>query len=145
MSPTSYQTAPPRDKAGAEVYDRSKFGSIRHIHLQESPLLRAFLLIGTEKGTRTPTPYGHNHLKVACLPIPPPRHYNSFAAPKTAANPVLLLFWSSRNISRYCSWFLLPFQNRNIICCRLLLHFQYRWIWQTYLSQLVSFLFSKVT
>jgi hypothetical protein len=79
MSPTSYQTAPPRDKAGAEVYDRSNFGSIRHIHLQESPLLRAFLLIGTEKGTRTPTPYGHNHLKVACLPIPPPRRYNSFA------------------------------------------------------------------
>lgn len=40
--------------------------------------MRALLLIGTEKGTRTPTPYGHNHLKVACLPIPPPRHYNSF-------------------------------------------------------------------
>ena len=81
MSPTSYQTAPPRDKAGAEVYDRTRFGSIQHIHLQESPLLRAALLIGTEKGTRTPTPYGHNHLKVACLPIPPPRHYNSFCSP----------------------------------------------------------------
>lgn len=34
---------------------------------------RAFLKIGTEKGTRTPTAYGHYHLKVACLPIPPPR------------------------------------------------------------------------
>ena len=60
-------------------------GSIRPIpyrvnvtfHLQESPQQRALLIIGTEKGTRTPTPYGHNHLKVACLPIPPPRqNYN---------------------------------------------------------------------
>ncbi len=145
MSPTSYQTAPPRDKAGAEVYDRSRFGSIRHVHLQESPLLRADLLIGTEKGTRTPTPYGHNHLKVACLPIPPPRHYNSFAAPISTANPVSLLFWSGRNISWSSGWFLLSFQDRNIICRRFLFHFQHCWIWQTYLSQLVSFLFSKVT
>ena len=43
MSPTSYQTAPPRDKAGAKVYDRTLGGSI-NLHLQESPLTRAFLL-----------------------------------------------------------------------------------------------------
>ena len=61
-------------------------GSIRLIpyrvnvtfHLQESPQQRALLIIGTEKGTRTPTPYGHNHLKVACLPIPPPRQYSVY-------------------------------------------------------------------
>ncbi len=47
-------------------------------HLQESPQQRALLIIGTEKGTRTPTPYGHNHLKVACLPIPPPRQYSVY-------------------------------------------------------------------
>jgi len=58
---------------------------------------------------------------------------------------VLLLFWSGRNVSWNSGWFLLSFQDRNIICCRLLFHFKYRWIWQTYLSQLVSFLFSKVT
>lgn len=47
--------------------------------------MRAPLLIGTEKGTRTPTPIGHNHLKVACLPIPPPRHYNSLATSRNIA------------------------------------------------------------
>ncbi|CAE6952806.1 conserved protein of unknown function [Ectopseudomonas oleovorans] len=40
---------------------------------QESPLTAGFLEYGTEEGTRTPTAYGHYHLKVACLPIPPPR------------------------------------------------------------------------
>lgn len=57
---------------------------------------------------------------------------------------LLLLLWSLRYVSRNNGW-LLPFEHRDIICRRLLLHFQYRWIWQTYLSQLLSFLFSKVT
>ena len=43
-------------------------------------------LYGTEKGTRTPTAYGHYHLKVACLPIPPPRQ-NRFTAEERLVHP----------------------------------------------------------
>ncbi|SOB49317.1 hypothetical protein PLUA15_120043 [Pseudomonas lundensis] len=78
--PSGYE---PDELPDCSIPRQSWSGSIRLIpfrvnptfHIQESPLLRAFLIIGTEKGTRTPTPYGHNHLKVACLPIPPPRQY----------------------------------------------------------------------
>ena len=123
-------------------------GSIRPIplrvnvtfHLQESPQQRALLIIGTEKGTRTPTPYGHNHLKVACLPIPPPRHRLRYCM-----KLFLLLLLSWRYVSRI-SCRLLLLEHRDIIRSRLLLwNFKYCWVWQTYLSQLMSFLFSKVT
>ena len=46
-------------------------------HKRENPHTAGFSVFGTEEGTRTPTAYGHYHLKVACLPIPPPRQ-NSF-------------------------------------------------------------------
>ena len=123
-------------------------GSIRPIpyrvnvtfHLQESPQQRALLIIGTEKGTRTPTPYGHNHLKVACLPIPPPRQYYSYIM-----KPVLLLLLSWRYVSRWSSRLLL-LKHRDIIRSRFCFwNFQHCWVWQTYLSQHMSFLFSKVT
>lgn len=34
----------------------------------------SFLEFGTEDGLEPVSPIGHYHLKVACLPIPPPRH-----------------------------------------------------------------------
>ncbi|ROL89105.1 hypothetical protein BK640_16490 [Pseudomonas protegens] len=57
----------------------------------------------------------------------------------------LLLLWSWRYVSRTIGRLLL-LEHRDIIRSRFLLwYFKYRWIWQTYLSQLMSFLFSKVT
>ncbi len=73
MSPTSYQTAPPRVKAGPELYGHPLARVNQTLQQQESPRTAGFLEYGTEEGTRTPTAYGHYHLKVACLPIPPPR------------------------------------------------------------------------
>ncbi|AZO85988.1 hypothetical protein BOO88_25585 [Stutzerimonas stutzeri] len=59
--------------------------------------------------------------------------------------PFLLLLLSWRHVSRWSSRLLL-LKHRDIIRSRLLLwNFQYRWIWETYLSQLLSLLFSKVT
>ncbi|AIC17981.1 hypothetical protein EY04_03550 [Pseudomonas chlororaphis] len=57
----------------------------------------------------------------------------------------LLLLLSWRYVSRIgCRLLLL--EHRDIIRSRFLLwRFKHRRIWQTYLSQLVSFLFSKVT
>jgi len=59
--------------------------------------------------------------------------------------PFLLLLLSWRYVSRWGSRLLL-LKHRYIIRSRLLLwNFQNRWIWETYLSQLLSLLFSKVT
>lgn len=56
------------------------------------------------------------------------------------------LLLSLRNVSSRSRIGLLLLKHRNIICSRLLpWRFDNRWIWQTYLSQLLSFLFSKVT
>eukprot|EP01133_Synstelium_polycarpum_P006058 gene6058-7019_t len=85
--------APLKLVAGAG-FEPTTFGVNVTFHLQESPQQRALLIIGTEKGTRTPTPYGHNHLKVACLPIPPPRQYSVYNLLTSALElekPVLLL------------------------------------------------------
>ncbi|KKA08400.1 hypothetical protein VP02_09110 [Pseudomonas ogarae] len=63
----------------------------------------------------------------------------------TAFETFLLLLLSWRYVSRRVGRLLL-LKHRDIIRSRLLLwRFQYRWVWQTYLSQLMSFLFSKVT
>ncbi len=78
--------------------------------------------------------YQFHHLGITTL----------FGDLKNIARILLLLLWSLRYVSWNNGW-LLPFEHRHIICRRLLLHFQYRWIWQPYLSQLLSFLFSKVT
>ncbi|ROL64327.1 hypothetical protein BK634_29680 [Pseudomonas chlororaphis] len=57
----------------------------------------------------------------------------------------LLLLLSWRYVSRI-SCRLLLLEHRDIIRSRLLLwNFKYCWVWQTHLSQLMSFLFSKVT
>ena len=66
------------------------------------------------------------------------------ATSETSPNSVLLLLWSLRNVSWNNGW-LLAFEYRYIISSRFLFHFKYRWIWQTFLSQLMSFLFSEVT
>src|SRR3989344_5827429 len=72
MSPTSYQTAPPRVKLGTNYTTRDQHRSTETLKHKKARTRRA-CLFGTEEGTRTPTAYGHYHLKVACLPIPPPR------------------------------------------------------------------------
>ncbi len=81
MSPTSYQTAPPRVKLGTNYTTRDQHRSTETLKHKKARTRRA-CLFGTEEGTRTPTAYGHYHLKVACLPIPPPRQ-----------KPLLLLFY----------------------------------------------------
>jgi hypothetical protein len=56
MSPTSYQTAPPRAKVRA-----------LYMHTQ-------LFSIGADGRTRTGTAVGYHPLKMACLPISPHRH-----------------------------------------------------------------------
>src|SRR5690606_6373646 len=129
MSPTSYQTAPPRVKAGPRVYGPNPRGSTE---LRETtrPATAGLVRYGTEEGTRTPTAYGHYHLKVACLPIPPPRQRG------------LLLLRRCWHVGLLrCRLLLL--KHRNVFDDRLLLHFKYRRIRQTCLRQIISFLFSK--
>ena len=42
-----------------------------HINVKGEDIIRyLLLLIGAANGTRTRTPCGHKHLKLACLPIP---------------------------------------------------------------------------
>lgn len=70
---------------------------------------------------------------------------NSTTSAILRLKPFLLLLLSWRHVSRWSSRLLL-LKHRDIVRSRLLLwNFQYRWIWETYLSQLVSLLFSKVT
>ena len=144
MSPTSYQAAPPRDKAGAEVYDRSIYGSIEHPPTRKPASAGSPVQLVPRRGLEPLHPMGtttsrlrvyqFHHLGITTL----------FGDLKNIARILLLLLWSLRYVSWNNGW-LLPFEHRHIICRRLLLHFQYRWIWQPYLSQLLSFLFSKVT
>ncbi len=112
-------------QTGHELYDHTDNRSTERLK-QESPHLRA-CLFGTEEGTRTPTAYGHYHLKVACLPIPPPRQ-----------KPVSLLLFdlryfvcTRRGRSRL--------QDRNILDCRLAnWHFQHCRIRQARLRNLLG-------
>ena len=139
MSPTSYQTAPPRVKAGPELYGHPLARVNQTLQQQESPRTAGFLEYGTEEGTRTPTAYGHYHLKVACLPIPPPRQNrllrNTYC--------YLLLLRSLRYVCRFGSRFSC-IKNRYIFNSWLsLLYFQYCRIRQTNLSHAISFVFSK--
>ncbi len=50
---------------------------------RQTPTDRTGQLVGAEEETRTPTPNGHHPLKMACLPIPPPRHERD--SPDTAS------------------------------------------------------------
>src|SRR5690554_1124326 len=62
----------PASKLGREYTQPTPGRSIAPAE-RERPARRGPSGYGTEEGTRTPTAYGHYHLKVACLPIPPPR------------------------------------------------------------------------
>jgi hypothetical protein len=62
----------PTPKLGTK-YTTDHLSGQSNTRQQESPQYSGLSLYGTEEGTRTPTAYGHYHLKVACLPIPPPR------------------------------------------------------------------------
>ena len=63
MSPTSYQAAPPRVRKRGKYYvDNDKKAS----YLTD---------LVPRTGLEPVSPIGHYHLKVACLPIPPPRHW----------------------------------------------------------------------
>ena len=102
------------------------------------PAIAGLVVFGTEEGTRTPTAYGHYHLKVACLPIPPPRQNRLLRVTRC-----LLLFRSRRHVSRIINRLLL-FEDWHIFYGRRsLLHFQCRRIRQTRLSQRISLFFSK--
>lgn len=137
--PRSDLTAQSHIKAGAGLYDRTPSRVNRHSSNKKARFERAFLKIGTEEGTRTPTAYGHYHLKVACLPIPPPRQNRLLRN----ALCYLLLLRSLRYVCRFISR-LSCIQNRYIFNSWLsLLYFQDRWIRQTNLSHTISFVFSK--
>lgn len=144
MSPTSYQTAPPRDKAGAEVYDRSIAGSIQHPPTRK-PANAGFLVNWYREGDSNPYTHWAQPPQGCVSTNSTTSALQLFGVlAKTSPNSFLLLLWSLRCISRNNCWLLL-FENRHITCRRLLLHFQYCRVWQTYLSQLLSLLFSKVT
>ena len=137
--PRSDLAAQSHIKAGAGLYDRTPSRVNRHSSNKKARFERAFLKIGTEEGTRTPTAYGHYHLKVACLPIPPPRQNRLLRTTYC----VLLLLWSLRYVRRFDSR-LSCIKNRYIFNSWLsLLHFQDCWIRQTDLSHTISFVFSK--
>ena len=121
-------------------------GSIRPIpdrvnvtfHLQESPQQRALLTNWYREGDSNPY----------TLWAQPPQgcvSTNSTTSAILRLKPFLLLLLSWRHVSRTVGRLLL-LKHRYIIRSRLLLwNFQHCRVWQTYLSQLVSFLFSKVT
>ena len=70
---------------------------------------------------------------------------NSTTSAIQRLQPFLLLLLSWRYVSRWSSRLLL-LKHRDIIRSRFCFwYFQHCWVWETYLSQHMSFLFSKVT
>src|SRR5476649_2399444 len=99
MSPTSYQTAPPSDKAGAEVYDRSLSGSIK------PPPTRKPATAGCPDNW-----YREGDSNPYTLWAQPPQGCVSTNSTTSAIQllaallqppvPILLLLWRLRNVSR---------------------------------------------
>ena len=135
MSPTSYQTAPPRVKAGAEVYGRTRSRVNRRSSDKKARMERAFLFNWYRGGDSNP---------YSLWPLPPQGSVstNSTTSAKSLVAYNLLLLWNLRYVSCFNSW-LLFFEHRDVFDDRFFLHFHHRRVWQTYFGQTISFLFSK--
>ena len=91
MSPTSYQAAPPRVRKRGEFYAE---------HAENA----SYNELVPRTGLEPVSPIGHYHLKVACLPIPPPRY--CLRRRRDPLSKVWLLLGTAllRDIVAWCCW-----------------------------------------